>query len=48
MFSQILRIPEEFAESQTPETVAYVQKTVARDFAAFEVKYLRKHVLPDE
>jgi hypothetical protein len=42
LLSKIIRIPEGFAK--TPETEKFYQAITSRDFAAFQAKFLRKHL----
>jgi hypothetical protein len=42
MLSKIIRIPESFASGQ--DTKDFMGTLIARDFAEFETKFLRKHL----
>ena len=43
---KVLKVPESFAVAQ--ETKEFVGTLINRDFADFEVKFLRKHLVEEE
>jgi hypothetical protein len=45
MLSKIIRLPAGFTDA--PETKEFMNMIVARDFAEFEARFLRKHLVED-
>lgn len=46
MLSKILRVPESLARGK--ESIDFTRAVIAKDFAEFEMKYLRKHLEIEE
>ncbi len=47
MLSKVLKTPSEFSQ-WAPDTRAFMDSLVARDFALFEAKFLRRHLIGAE
>ena len=45
MLSKIIRLPSGLTDA--PETKEYINMIVSRDFAEFEARFLRKHLVDD-